>query len=150
MYPCSSPVKPPNKDLNETIQSLYNEASKILQDSPKGAAAILRLALQKFLQEQLGKEGKNINQDIKTLVEDGLNAKIQQALDALRVVGNYAVHPGQIDLDDNRKVAIELFRILNFIADELITKPKEINTFYHDVIPAEDREYIDQRDGRAD
>ena len=85
----------------------------------------MRLALQKLLM-QIGKSGKNINNDIKELVAEGLSPKIQQALDLLRVVGNNAVHPGQIDIEDNSNIALKLFHILNFIAEEMITKPKEL------------------------
>ncbi len=145
VYPRRLPIEPPNEDLNDEIKSLYDEASKIFSDSPKGSTALLRLALQKLL-KQIGKEGKNINKDIKELVENGLSAKIQKALDLVRVVGNNAVHPGQINLDDNSEVALKLFKILNIISDEMITKPKEIDTLYSDVIPEETKEHIEQRD----
>lgn len=147
-YPKNIPVDPPNEDLNDEVKSLYNEASRIVSDSPKGATALLRLALQKLLR-QMGKEGKNINNDIKDLVEHGLSSKIQKALDLLRVVGNNAVHPGQINLDDNSEIALKLFKILNLIADELITKPKEIDSLYKDIIPDETKGHIDQRDGKT-
>lgn len=147
VYPRKLPIDPPNDDLNEEIKSLYNEASRIFVDSPKGSTALLRLALQMLLM-QIGKEGKNINNDIKELVENGLSSKIQKALDLLRVVGNNAVHPGQINLDDNSEVALKLFKILNIISDEMITKPKEIDTLYDDVVPEETKEHIDKRDGR--
>lgn len=147
VYPRKLPIEPPNEDLNEEIKSLYNEASRIFVDSPKGSTALLRLALQMLL-KQIGKEGKNINTDIKELVESGLSAKIQKALDLLRVVGNNAVHPGQINLDDNSEVALKLFKILNIISDEMITKPKEIDTLYNDVVPEETKGHIDRRDGR--
>ena len=147
VYPRKISIESPNEDLNEEIKAIYNEASKIFIDSPRGATALLRLALQLLL-KQLGKEGKNINNDIKELVESGLSPKIQKALDLLRVVGNNAVHPGQINLNDNKDVALKLFKILNIIANEMITKPKEIETLYEDVIPEETREHIDNRDGR--
>ena len=149
IFPRKLPIEPPNDDLNEQIKSLYNEASKIFLDSPKGSTALLRLALQMLLR-QIGKEGKNINNDIKELVEGGLSSKIQKALDLLRVVGNNAVHPGQISLDDNSEVALKLFKILNIIADELITKPNEINTLYDDVMPEEAKGHIAKRDGKSD
>jgi len=146
VYPKKTTLPPPNDDLNEDIKSLYLEASSILIDSPKGATALLRLALQKLL-EQVGKSGKNINNDIKALVAEGMSPKIQQALDLLRVIGNNAVHPGQINLDDNAEIAQKLFGILNFIAEELITKPKELEGLYADLIPPDTQDHIKQRDG---
>ena len=146
VYPKKTTLPPPNEDLNEDIKALYLEASSILVDSPKGATALLRLALQKLL-EQIGKSGKNINNDIKSLVAEGLSPKIQQALDLLRVIGNNAVHPGQINLDDNTEIAQKLFGILNFIAEELITKPKELEDLYADLIPSDTQDHIKQRDG---
>jgi hypothetical protein len=146
VYPKKMTLPPPNVDLSEEIKGLYFEASSILLDSPKGSTALLRLALQKLL-EQVGKSGKNINNDIKVLVAEGMSSKIQQALDLLRVIGNNAVHPGQIDLDDNTEIAQKLFSILNFVADELITKPKELEELYTDLIPTETQGHIKQRDG---
>ena len=146
VYPKKTTLPLPNSDLNEDIKALYLEASSILIDSPKGSTALLRLALQKLL-EQVGKSGKNINNDIKALVAEGMSPKIQQALDLLRVIGNNAVHPGQINLDDNAEVAQKLFSILNFIAEELITKPKELEELYADLIPSETQDHIKQRDG---
>lgn len=149
VYPRKVLIEPPNEDLTEEIKSIYNEAAKIVIDSPKGATALLRLALQLLL-KQLGKGGKDINNDIKELVKNGLSPKIQKALDLLRVVGNNAVHPGQINLDDNKEVALKLFKILNIISNEMITKPKEIDTLYKDVIPEKTKEHINTRDGRED
>lgn len=145
VYPKKTTIPPPNEDLDESIKALYIEASTILVDSPKGSTALLRLALQMLL-KQVGKSGKRINDDIGELVSEGLSPKIQQALDLLRVIGNNAVHPGQINLDDNAEVAEKLFSILNFIADELITKPKELEVLYADLIPLETQEHIKQRD----
>ena len=147
VYPSQTPVAPPNEDMEQEIQDLYLEASNVVVDSPKGATALLRFALQLLL-KQLGKSGKNINNDIKELVAEGLSPKIQQALDLLRVVGNNAVYPGQIDLDDGRDIAIKLFHVLNFIADEMITKPKELDLLYADVVPEETKKHIDERDGK--
>lgn len=147
VYPKKTTVSPPNEDLDEDIKALYIEASNILIDSPKGSTALLRLALQKLL-KQIGGSGQNINKDIKDLVADNLSSQMQKALDLLRVVGNNAVHPGQIDLDDNVEIARKLFDILNYIAYELITKPKELERLYADLIPADTQEHIKQRDGK--
>lgn len=146
VYPRQTGVPKPNQDMDQEIQDLYIEASAIVADSPRGATALLRLSLQLLL-KQLGKSGNHINDDIKALVAEGLSPKIQQALDLLRVVGNNAVHPGQIDLNDGRDIAFKLFGILNFIAGEMITKPREIERFYSDFIPEETKKHISKRDG---
>jgi hypothetical protein len=148
VFPVEMPIDLPNPDLNEGIRSLYNEASKIFLDSPRGSTALLRLALQMLL-KQIGKEGKDINNDIKELVADGLSSKIQKALDLLRVVGNNAVHPGQISFDDNSEVALKLFKILNIIADEMISKPREIDKLYENVVPDETKGHIAKRDKKS-
>lgn len=145
VFPRMKLVAPPNLDLNDDIKKLYIEAATILEDSPRGATALLRLALQKLLM-QIGKEGKHLNADIKELVEGGLSKKIQQSLDILRVIGNNAVHPGQINLDDNSEVAISLFKILNIIAEEIITKPKEIDNLYNGILPTDAKTNIEKRD----
>ncbi len=146
VFPKTLAAQPPNQDLDADIVDLYHEASSIITDSPRGAAALLRLALQKLLR-QLGKSGKNINNDIGELVSDGLSPKIQQALDLVRVIGNHAVHPGEINLDDNREIAEKLFQILNFIANEMISKPRELEQLYNETLPESIRDHIRRRDG---
>jgi hypothetical protein len=38
---------------------------------------------------------------------------VQQSLDIVRVIGNDAVHPGQIDLTDDIETATKLFVLIN-------------------------------------
>jgi hypothetical protein len=147
VYPKQLVIDPPNKDMNPDIQELYIEAGNIIIDSPKGAAALLRLALQKLL-IQLGETDRNIDKNIKSLVAKGLSPKMQQALDFVRVIGNEAVHPGEIDLNDNKEIAINLFKILNFIAHNMISTPKQISEMYDEIIPDNKKKQINARDGR--
>ena len=144
VYPQRGPAPLANADLPGDIRDDYNEASSILDMSPRGAAALLRLAIQKLCKE-LGQPGKNINADIAALVAEGLNLKIQQALDVVRVIGNDAVHPGQIDLRDDRTIANNLFRMVNLIADRMISEPKSIEEAYEG-LPERARAAIAKRD----
>lgn len=125
----------PNQDIPSDIIRDFNEASCILRLSPRGASALLRLCVQKLM-VLLGEKGRNIDGDIANLVKKGLSPKIQQALDVLRVVGNEAVHPGEMDLRDDLATATSLFHLVNLIADELISKPKQIEAMYSTLPPA--------------
>jgi len=144
IYPDISSIQPPNQDLDQDIIDDYLEAVSIVNKSPRGAVALLRLSIQKLC-KQLGEDGKNINKNIASLVEKGLPPTIQKALDIVRVVGNDAVHPGTIDLKDNQEVANKLFELINIIATVMITQPKEIATLY-ETLPEEKKEAISTRD----
>lgn len=136
-----------NPDLPEDIKNDYNEAKDIVNISPRGAAALLRLAVQKLC-IHLGEKGTNINDDIKSLVKKGLPETMQQALDSVRVIGNNAVHPGTIDLNDNIEIAYALFGFVNIICEMLISQPKKVKEYYEKHIPEGLRNAIEKRDGK--
>ncbi|RZK35686.1 MAG: DUF4145 domain-containing protein [Hymenobacter sp.] len=148
VYPLFGSAPIPNADMPEDAKQDYEEARNIVATSPRGAAALLRLAVQKLC-KHLGEPGENINTDIKNLVAKGLPEVVQQALDSVRVVGNNAVHPGQIDFTDNANVANCLFTMLNFICDNRITQPKMISQFYQATVPVDTQGHINKRDGRS-
>ena len=133
-----------NPDLSDDIRRDYDEASSILDLSPRGAAALLRLAIQKLCLE-LGLPGKNLNKDIGTLVSRGLDKKVQMSLDVVRVIGNNAVHPGEMDLRDDRSTAESLFTLLNLIAERMLSGPKRIKEAYEN-LPEGARNAIENRD----
>lgn len=145
VYPLTGNVEMANPDLPDDIKNDYNEAKDIVNISPRGAAALLRLAVQKLC-IHLGEKGKNINDDIESLVKKGLPKTMQQALDSVRVVGNNAVHPGTIDLDDKIEIAYALFGFVNVICEVLISQPKKIQEFYEKNIPEGIRKGIEKRD----
>ena len=64
------------------------------------------------------------------MVRKGLSPVVQQALDAVRVVGNEAVHPGALDLRDDRDTAGRLFELVNIIAEQMISNPKHVRELY--------------------
>lgn len=144
LHPVIGNVVHANPDMSEDIRRDYEEAGAILNQSPRGAAALLRLAIQKLCKE-LGQPGENINEDIKSLVAAGLDTRVQQSLDAVRVIGNSAVHPGKIDIRDDRATAEALFKLLNLIVDKTISEPKHIKEIYES-LPENLREAIAKRD----
>jgi hypothetical protein len=144
LYPHQRYEVEANPDLPDEIREDFDEARAILDLSPRGAAALLRLCVQKLC-IHLGKAGKNIDDDIASLVKDGLNVRVQQALDIVRVIGNEAVHPGQMDLKDDRDTAAVLFDLVNRIAYDTISHPNELAAMYGKLPPSK-RDAIAKRD----
>jgi len=144
IYPLMGNVAIPNGDMPADVLSVYNEARNIINLSPRGATALLRLGLQ-LLMKHIGEKGENINADIKSLVQRGLSPQVQQALDSIRVIGNNAVHPGQIDINDNPEMATKLFGLLNYLCDHFITQPRTISELFGS-LPEGDLNSISKRD----
>ncbi len=80
-------------------------------------------------------------------MKKGLDPRVQKALDIVRITGNNAVHPGELDLRDNRETAEKLFGFLNLIADIMISQPKAIDAVYGD-LPQGALDQIEKRDGK--
>lgn len=148
IYPDNSNMPLPNEDLEADIKLDYNEAASIVEKSPRAAAALLRLAIQKLC-KQLGEKGKKIDKDIGSLVKKGLSIQIKQALDIVRVIGNDSVHPGEINLNDDKEIAYKLFELVNLIAQDRITQPKEIAKL-HSSLPKKKLESISKRDSKKE
>lgn len=145
IWPKRGDVPLANPDLPDEIRADYDEASTILDLSPRGSVALLRLCIQKLC-KHLGEKGENINNDIGNLVKKGLDFRVQQALDIVRVIGNNAVHPGQMDLRDDRATAESLFGLVNLIADNMISLPKRLSEMYESLPPSA-LKAIEKRDG---
>lgn len=134
VYPTCGDAPYPSTDLPVDVANDFSEARNISTLSPRGAAALLRLAIQKLC-KHLGEKGKNINEDIGNLVRKGLPVKIQQSLDIVRVVGNKSVHPDVIDRGDDKDTVMKLFDLINMVSDLMITHPKQIEQLYTDIVP---------------
>jgi hypothetical protein len=146
LYPRASTAPMPLPDTPDDIRQDIEEARDVYPTSARASAALMRLALQKLM-PHLGESGKNINDDIAALVKKGLPVTIQKALDSVRVIGNNAVHAGQIDLQDSPETALSLFRLFNFIVEKMVTEPKQVTTIY-DALPTNAKDAIAKRDGK--
>lgn len=138
----------PNHDLPDDVLRDYTEAASIVNASPRGAAALLRLCVQKLC-DTLGQKGKIIDSAISNLVKGGLDPRIQKSLDVVRVVGNNAVHPGKMDLKDDTATALRLFTLVNLVAEKMITIPKHVDDFY-ETLPQSARNRIIERDKKPE
>ena len=147
LYPDFGATPLPSEDMPEDVKKDYEEAARIFIKSPRGAAALLRLGLQKLC-IHLGEEGKNINADIRSLVKQKkLSGDAIKVADTLRITGNNAVHPGQISDEDFDSLAGNMFSLLNAIVEETITNPKRWNNSYQQ-LPENARNAAEAQDKR--
>lgn len=136
IYPPSIPnnIPQPNVDMSEKCKAIYNEAAHVLDISPRAAAALMRLCLQQFFNEQ-EIAGNSINNQIKELVRRGMPKHIIQYIDSCRIIGNNGVHPGEIDLNDNADMALFLFPIINLIIEYSVSEKKKASQLYNSLPP---------------
>ncbi|MDO9417971.1 DUF4145 domain-containing protein [Pararhizobium sp.] len=143
IYPLTGDILP-HDDLPNDIKRTFSEASKITDISPRASAALSRLVIQElcvFLKTQ----SKDLNEQIGELVKSGLNPDVQLMLDAVRVIGNNAVHPGIIDLRDDQETARFLLNCINRICQRMITEKLEAEKLFEQ-LPAGAKAAIERRD----
>lgn len=134
----------PHPLMPDESKADYVEAQSIVNLSPRGACALLRLGVEK-LAAHLEPGDYRLNDRIGRMVANGLPELIQQALDALRVIGNNAVHPGELDLRDDKETAVALFEVMNLIVEDRIAQPNKMSRLYQK-LPQKAREAIEKRD----
>jgi hypothetical protein len=147
LYPDTGTAPLPDPDMPDDVKEDYQEAASIFSKSPRGAAALLRLGLQKLC-KHLGKPGKDINSDIRELSKENiLPPMVIKVADTVRITGNNAVHPGEMSDKDFDYVASKLFDLLNFIVRKSITEPKELDELYNKT-PEKPREAAEKTDAK--
>lgn len=130
VYPNMLYAPPVPDDMPPDVIVDYMEAASIRQKSPRGSAALLRLALQKLC-KNLGEPGKNINDDIRALAEKKkVSQEVIHMADVLRITGNCSVHPGEMSDDDIDEISDNLFDLINYIVKEAISDPNFRSSMY--------------------
>lgn len=147
VWPTASSGELAHEDMPPDVKEDFEEARGIVGKSPRGAAALLRLCIQKLM-PHLHEDGANLDQAIASLVRKGLPQKIQQSLDSVRVVGNNSVHPGKMDMRDNVEIAHALFGLVNVVVDAMISQLKRAEEIYGKLPPSA-REHIEERDSKS-
>lgn len=147
VYPILGFGPEPSIHLTAEALSDYEEARAVANASPRAAAALLRLAVQRLCAAIVG-DGRKLSDAIAELRRRGLPDEVCKALDAVRVIGNNAVHPGELDFRDNPQVVESLFRLVNIVAERMIGEPKQIAEIFG-ALPEGAKAAIGRRDGKT-
>ncbi|MBY2914919.1 DUF4145 domain-containing protein [Rhizobium leguminosarum] len=145
IYPAGSDI-PAHEDMPRVVKETFVEAAKIVSASPRASAALARLALQQLCKE-LDCKKEQLHEQIGELVARGLSPDIQKMLDSVRVIGNNAVHPGEIDMKDDEPTARFILECMNRIVQRLITERVEVDALYN-LLPEGARIAIEKRDAK--
>jgi len=93
-WPRSASRPNPPKEVPAEFCEDYIEASLILGDSPKASAAISRRCLQHLLREKAGVKPADLATEITEVLDSNqLPSFLAEAIDAIRIIGNFAAHP---------------------------------------------------------
>lgn len=134
----------PHKDLPDELREDYEEARRVFIESPRSAAALLRLIVEKLV-ELSGGKGKNLTERIHHLFkEKRLPKDIARALHIVRLIGNNAVHPGSLDVNDNVNIVLKLFTVVNIIAEYLLEKGNSTIEELYESLPDDKKKLIDK------
>lgn len=130
IYPRTSTIELfPNEDMSEEQKQLFNEAKDIFDISPKAAGALLRCLIERILREKFNeKHSKSLLHSILNdeKVKEELGDKLINFCNACKLIGNDAAHSSLIIYEDESKQEVEfLFRLINAIAEKLLSQPKE-------------------------
>lgn len=91
IWPIPSSKPPAPQEVPENIANDYNEASIVLQFSPKASAALSRRCLPSTLRDAGHTTKKDLNDPINEVLPK-LPGYIAESLDAIRNIGNFAAH----------------------------------------------------------
>jgi len=83
-------------EIPDIYRQTFNEASAVLQISPKASAAISRRLLQDILRSHFGITRPNLSLEIEEFIRT-CNAPpyLIEAIDTIRQIGNFAAHPSK-------------------------------------------------------
>ena len=138
VWPRKTSAPPANSDMPDPVHEIYDEAAAIMADSPRAAAAMLRLAVEMLCNNLMGKDG-NLADYINKWVAEGLDKRIEKALDTVRVVGNLAIHGGKINVEDDLATVEMLFWLINYIVEKKISEPNRIDEFFDRNVPPDEQ-----------
>jgi hypothetical protein len=110
---------------DEEVSEDFEEAAAILNKFPRGAAALTRVCIQNMM-PLLEQTGKNLDENISSLVRKGLEVEIQQAMDVLQVVRKSPLQTTDFDLKEENETAKKFFNSLERILERrMLKKPGE-------------------------
>lgn len=125
------PVPPLVAAVNPDLAEDYQQASAVLQDSPKASAALARRCLQFILETKGGAtKGETLYKQIGDIA-GGLPSDVEELMQAVRKLGNIAAHPKEaagviLDVEDHE--AEFMLEVIEGLFDHYYVRPARNRT----------------------
>jgi Domain of unknown function (DUF4145) len=129
VWPRSATDPEPKLHASPDVRRENEEASQILDASPRGAAAFLRLAIEKLCKE-LGDSEESPRPETAPLFQEEVDARVQKVLEAMRIIESNAVPPDHVGVEDTRATAETLSGLINLICEKMIIEPRHLQALY--------------------
>lgn len=130
-------IKSCPKEVPNELREDFLEACAVMDTSPKASAALSRRCMQQLLREYAKTNSKELSGQIREVIDNHvLSSDLEEQLDAVRNIGNFAAHPqkdkstGEIlpvepsEAEWNLEVLQDLFDHF-FVKPALLRKRKE-------------------------
>jgi hypothetical protein len=105
----------------DLVEEDLEEAAAVLNKSPRGATALMRVCIQKLV-PLLQQDGKSLNDYMSSLVRKGLEVEIQQSMEVLQVLRSDPVQLTNFDSQDDKEMAVRFFESLKAVLERRILK----------------------------
>jgi hypothetical protein len=103
------------------VKEDFEEAAAILNKSPRGATALIRVCIQKLM-PLLKQDGQNLTDSMSSLLRKGLEVEIQQAMEVLQVLRNDPGQPTSLDTPEDKEMALRFVDSLKAILERRMLK----------------------------
>ena len=108
----------------ELVEEDLEEAAAILNKFPRGAAALMRVCIQKLV-PLLEDNGKEFNQRVSSLVRKGLEMEMQQAEEVLQVLRGDSAQLNSLESQADRETALRLLDSLKAVLERRMPKTQD-------------------------
>jgi hypothetical protein len=108
----------------ELVEEDLEEAAAILNKFPRGAAALMRVCIQKLV-PLLEDNDKELNQRISSLVRKGLEMEMQQAMDVLQVLRSDPVQLSRLESQADKKTILRFLDSLKEVLERRMSRNRD-------------------------
>ena len=134
--------------IPEQIRNDYEEASQIIDKSPKAAATLLRRCLQGMIRDFWGVSEKRLIDEINA-IKDKVTSSQWKAIDGLRHIGNIGAHMEKdvnLIVDVTSDEATKLLKLIELLLEKWYISRQEEEELYDSIVTIAD-EKAEERKG---